>query len=343
MKEIKISETFANENVMIDNALPFINPTTFFYKMMSSTLVGTFGSYLEVPSNFGAVFGLSRLYDKDKSGNPIVTSNGKFEKNFSNFDYVDKTTGKPTDLQNAKLPSVDFILQKSPMIPMIEKFKSKWTIEAIQDYVKLAQASGDKNDDFQEIIASELSIEMVAQLDYRCFELMRKKATKNKFTIPTTNQTFNHYDIIQEIQKCGLEMSANLFAPVSFSVFCSKAVAAELMSHPNFISHKTSQGQIIESNVYFQGSIQNIDIFADLFDFSEDKNFLLIGLKDVSRVDNASVIFTPRKFSVYSGMDVNETNQNIFLVLQYGLAFNASDVISENNQDDSILLSYLTF
>lgn len=342
MKKVKLSENFLNDVVDISGALPFIIPTKIYYKLYTSSLVGSFGAYLEVSSNFGAVFGLSRIYGDDKDGNATQTQSGKIEKNFTNFDYVDKN-GNINDFQNITLPSIDFVLQQSSIIPMIEKVKSKWTLEAIQDYIKLSQASNDENNTFNEIINSELMTEILTQVDYRCFQLMKKKSFKKKITIPTSNQTFDYFDIIQEIQKNGLEMAAHLFAPVEISAFCSKSVACELMSHPEFKSHKKTNGDYLHNNVYFQGSINNINIYVDLFGFSNDEKFALLGVKDVSRTDNASVIFTPRKISFYSGANFEDSNQYIFSTLQYGLAFNPSDNITETNDGDSNLLSYLTF
>lgn len=327
-----------NDNKVVENvdvgvylspSAYFIKPTTIYNRLYGSSLISNFGGYIKAPNNFGALYGVNRKYHTDGDGNDAPDD--VFVSDLSKQDYENNVSNQS---------SIQLELKQSTIIPMLEKTRTAWSVEALQDYMKLAKASHDEYT-AEIVIAKELISEILLQSDNRAINLAKQKATK--LTASVRNDAFANYDIIQEVQKAGLASDAYLFAQTSISAFVSPSIAMELMSNPEYKPFVATTGEILNDCVYFKGSIKNINIFVDLFGFIGDDKFALVGVKDNERVDNASIVKVARKFALLESYDDKFANNYFFASYQYGIAFNPSDNLTEANADDSKLLHYIKF
>lgn len=322
----KITEKQINEGTTSwDQSLPILKISDVMYRLYTVPLVSELGSCLPVTKPSGVTFGLARDYD------PVPGVPGKVDKTYA------------STAETVKLNEIKFNLMSKRIYFKTKKLASRWTLEAVQDYIKM-HTDTKSDDEISQILSRELTNEMILELDAEAIDYMYTAAKKTNWKFQDSQRSLQVWELLEKITECGMDMLQMSCYRSRINVFCSKKIAAKLSTHPLF--ERPSRDMNKTKSIYLVGSIGNVDIFADIFEFLSDKgsDYIMVALKDPDPDGLASsIMYFPYANSIYTSPAQDGSSDVIFYnIFRYGLSLNptTSDAANTNEMLRFVNIEY---
>lgn len=274
----------------IDVAGVQLKTTDLIYRIYTESILGAIGAKIEVAIPQSAIFAFKTIYGKDLKNTPRPGT--PFGKVLDDFTYNGTGITKELNEKNFNAEVTHKVLKSDIDCSTARKLKSKWSLEAMQDFVALAPKLT-----VEKLLSKELLTELLQEVDLTGLKFMAKKATKVNYTIKAPNDPLVGVELYNKAQAEALSLVNNVKKVVTVCVTAPYITCAKLMSHPNFKANTDF------TNAYYMGDIGATKIFCDPYGIDDDKEYMLISYVARDETIDGSTVFAVYDYSMLQATD----------------------------------------